>query len=186
MSARARLILDGVLLAAFVAADDPVATGIAFHEWLCLALVAVALFHMALSWDWVVRTAVSFLATLRATSRVNLVVDAVLFVATVTVMLSGFMVSRTLSGMAGWVPATAVLWHQAHSVSADVTMYALVVHAILHWRWIANVVTGGALRRPPAVDGRQATCVPRTVVPPRSSASRALSIREGSDSCVEP
>ena len=147
MSAASRFTIDGILLVAFISAYNPAVTGLSIHEWLSLGLVFLAIFHMALNWDWMVRVTVTFLARVRAMSRINLVVDLVLFVSTVTVMLSGFVVSRIIGPSVGLSPSTDLLWHSVHSTSADVTVLAFSLHGVLHWRWISSVLFGRAPAR---------------------------------------
>jgi hypothetical protein len=170
MSAASRFTVDGILLAAFIAAYNPSATGLTVHEWLSLGLVFVAIFHTALNWDWVVHVTTTFLDRIRAMSRVNLFVDLVLFVATVTVMLSGFLISRVLGAAVGLLPSTAVLWHTVHSVSADVTVVAFTVHALLHWRWIVNVMFGAPSARA-AASGADRTHARHSQMPGWTAAS---------------
>ena len=83
---------------------------------------------------------------MRATPKVNLVVDAALFVAAVTVMLSGLLISQYVAQAAGVTIVPTSLWVSDAPWSADATMLLLLVHFALHWRWI--VKTAGKLGRP--------------------------------------
>lgn len=138
MSSRTRLYLDILMLIAFIAAYRPFTTGLAFHEWLSLLLVVPTLAHMVINWDWAARVARSFGRRLRATTRLNLVVDAALFVSAVAVMMSGFLVSTTLAHAVGLSLSPEALWHSVHAVSADASIALLLVHTGLHWRWFAR------------------------------------------------
>ena len=142
MSTRARFVIDAVLTAAFLVSYKPGATGLGLHEWLSVGLALLGLFHAALNWDWVVHTARSFWVRLLRMSAVNLVVDALLFAATVMVMLSGLLVSRVIGPGFGLTPSMAPLWHRLHAFSADAVVVLFLVHGVLHWRWIAKTVTG--------------------------------------------
>ena len=68
MSNRTRLTIDAVLLAGLLIAFFPARTGISTHEWLSVALVVPALFHLVINWDWVMRTSGRLFAKLRTTS----------------------------------------------------------------------------------------------------------------------
>jgi hypothetical protein len=103
-------------------------------------LAAIGLLHLAINWDWVVHIAASFLARLRKMSALNLVVDGLLFAATVMVTLSGLAISRTVGPAFGMSPSAAPLWHSLHYLSASVAVALFVVHGVLHWRWIAKTV----------------------------------------------
>ncbi len=140
MDRKTRILVDVTLLVAFLAAYYPSATGVPLHELLCLAVIAPALFHLVVNWEWVAHTSSAVFTKIRATSALNLVVDGVLFLATVTVMVSGFMVSQTLAGLVGVTTTPDEAWHVIHSVSADVTMLAFLAHAALHVPWFVRTV----------------------------------------------
>ena len=139
MSGRARLWLDLALFGALFLAYNPAWTGVAVHEWLCVIAVVPLLFHVVVNWDQTLAILRRFAEKLRATPKVNLVVDAVLFVAAVTVMLSGLLISQSVAGVFGVTIAPSGLWVSTHAWSADATMLLLLVHFVLHWRWIVNV-----------------------------------------------
>lgn len=140
MTAKMRLPIDLFMFAAFVAAYRPFATGLALHEWLSLALVTPVLVHAVVNWDWAARMVRSFGRQLRAKNRVNLVVDVALFVSTVSVMLSGFMVSRVIAGLVGLSATTDPAWYSVHSFSADAALSLALLHTVLHWKWFARML----------------------------------------------
>jgi len=154
LKARGRLLLDAGLFAALVVASNPAWTGIGLHEWLAGLLIVPALYHLAINWDWVIRVSSKVLAKLKATSRINLAVDIVLFFATVAVMLSGFMV---IPGVISTDGGTIVLsvWQQAHRVASNVTVISMVIHLLLHAGWIYD-----AARRSAAPAGRHSASRP--------------------------
>jgi hypothetical protein len=145
MSARARLWLDLALFAALFLAYNPLWTGIALHEWLCVIALAPLLFHVAINWNQTLQVLRRLAQRLRAMSKVNLVVDAALFVALVTVTLSGLLISQAVAGSLGVTIPPDPLWTSTHAWSADATILLLLVHFALHWRWI--VTTAGKLGR---------------------------------------
>jgi hypothetical protein len=142
MSTRSRLYIDAVLATAFLLAYRPTVTGMSLHEWLSVALATIGLFHLALNWDWVVHTAKSFVARLRRMSAANLVVDGLLFGATVMVVLSGLTISRVIGPDVGLSPSAAPLWHRLHSLSAGAAVALFALHGALHWKWILKAVGG--------------------------------------------
>jgi len=146
MSTRNRLLLDVALFAAIVIAYAPSATGISVHEWLALAIVVPTLLHLVLNWDWVVRSASKLIDRLSTVSRLNLVVDVALFVAAVTVTVSGFMVSQAISTALGISVTATALWASVHSFSADATMLLLFAHFALHAKWMARVLQSNLSR----------------------------------------
>ena len=140
MSARTRLLVDTVLLAAFVAAYYPFKTGLAIHEWLCLIVIIPSLVHLVVNWDWAQRAATKLFGRMRSTTRLNFAVDSALFVAVISAMLSGFLVSRVIGGALGYSASPLLIWHRVHSLSADATIVLALVHLGLHWRWVVRVV----------------------------------------------
>lgn len=147
LSARGRFALDTGLFVAIIIASQPAWTGIGLHEWLAGLAILPALYHLAINWDWVVRIASGFIARLKATSRINLVVDTLLFIAAVTVMLSGVMV---LPGVAPTSEGTVILsvWIGVHRTSSDLTLATMLLHFALHAKWMARMALATFLTAP--------------------------------------
>ncbi len=152
MSARSRLLLDLGMFAALLVAFNPAWTGIAVHEWLSLAVAIPLLVHVIINWEATLRVISTFVDRLLHQSRLNILVDVALFVSTVAVMLSGFMVSHAIAGLLGITMTPNALWVAIHSLSADATIALLLVHFALHWRWVTSV----AFRLVPAENARGA------------------------------
>jgi hypothetical protein len=146
MSARARLWLDLALFGALFLAYNPAWTHIAVHEWLSVIVIVPLLFHVIINWDQTLAILRRFAVIVRATPKVNLVVDAALFVAGVTVMLSGLLVSQYVLRAVGISVTPTALWVTTHRWSADATMLLLLVHFGLHWRWVVRAA--GKLGQP--------------------------------------
>lgn len=140
MTARTRLILDVGMFAALLAAYNPAWTGLSVHEWLSIAVIVPLLLHLVINWDWTVRIATTFLDRLLHASRLNLVVDALLFVSTVAVMLSGILISRVALPILGLTVTPSAAWVALHAVTADTTMLLLLTHFALHTRWVARAL----------------------------------------------
>lgn len=135
MRARTRFVLDIALAIGLVAAYRPAWTGISFHQWLSVAIIAPLLVHLVVNWQWALRVLSTFLHRLFSASRLNFVVDCTLLVATVSVMLSGFMVSPAIVSPLGIRPSDPLVWHELHLWSANATIVLFALHAALHWRW---------------------------------------------------
>jgi hypothetical protein len=138
MSAKTNFIVDTLILVAFLVAFEPALTGIAIHEWLSLAFAATLIIHVLLHWEWVVQVAVKFMRKLFHSSRLNFVIDSLLFVAFILVMLSGVLISRAILPSLGIQASASHAWRFLHSWSADVTVFLLALHFALHWKWIVN------------------------------------------------
>ena len=127
------------------------------HEWLAGLLVLPALYHLVINWDWVVRMAPRLIAKIRATSRLNFAVDVALFLATVTVMISGIMV---LPGVVSTAEGTVVLavWQHAHKISSNLTLAAMVAHFALHAKWMSGVAARWLIPTPGRHSVRASAC----------------------------
>ena len=148
MRARTRLALDAALLVAFIAAYRPAWTGLTVHQWLSIVIIAPLLVHGVVNWEWTLRIARTFFQRLMSMSRLNLVIDAALFVSAVCVMVSGVMVSPMLLAMLGVHGVQSPVWHAVHAWSANATIAGLAVHGVVHWRWLYR--TAAKLVGPPA------------------------------------
>ena len=137
MNARKSLAIDAVALAAYLLAANPALTGIAVHEWLGLGVLVVFLAHCAASADWVAR-AVRSLPHSSWGVRGNLVLDALILVAFMTVTVSGVCVSGAVLPALGLYADGYYFWDPLHSISAKVLLALLVVHIVVHWRWLAS------------------------------------------------
>ncbi len=140
MSARSRILLDIGMFAALLAAYNPALTGLAIHEWLSIAVIVPLLLHMVINWEWTVRITLTFLDRLVHTSRLNLVVDAALFVSAVAVMLSGLLISHVALPFFGIAVMPSAAWTALHAVSADMTIALLFLHFTLHLGWAARAL----------------------------------------------
>ena len=138
MSVRGRLLLDLAMFGALLAAFNPGWTGLAWHEWLSVAVIVPLLYHLVINWDKVLRVMTTFAEKLWHGSRLDLVVDAALFVLAVTAMMSGLMVSQVVAPVLGVHLTPTSIWVSVHDWSADFTIVLLLVHTVLHWRWIYN------------------------------------------------
>lgn len=136
MSAKTNLFIDVAIFTAFLVAFEPALTGIPIHEWLSVALAAALVVHLLLHWEWVVKITLQFFRKLFHASRLNYVVDIVLWVAFVLVMLSGLLISRSVLAVVGIRVAESPVWRFLHSWSADVLVLAVGLHFALHWKWI--------------------------------------------------
>lgn len=134
-----RFLLDAVVLVAYLAATDPSLTGIPVHEWLSIGVALALAVHVALDWDWTVKTVRYFLRRLLTVSRFDLVVDVVLFIGFAAVMLSGFLVSKVVLALFGIPVPFGPVWPMLHSVSAKLLLPVLGLHVGLHWRWLLTV-----------------------------------------------
>jgi cytochrome b subunit of formate dehydrogenase len=131
-----KLRWDVLLFVAFVFSAMPHATGVFFHEWISLALVAVVVTHLVFNWSWIIRTTRQVFSRLPAEVRFNHIWDALLFVLFVLTILSGLLVSQQALPSMGlpWVPSR--FWMVLHNMSATGLTVMIGVHIAMHLGWV--------------------------------------------------
>lgn len=153
-------LVDLAIFIAFLLALDPRSTGMAIHEWLGLAFGASIVTHLLLHWKWLVASTRRLFGKLPWSTRVNYVLNALLFVAMTIIILSGIMMSEVALPALGIQLQGGGAWHPLHALASDAALYLLALHVALHWKWILGTtkryVTGPLiapikrLRRPVA------------------------------------
>jgi len=142
MSAKTKtnLIVDIVILIAFLLANNPSLTGLPVHEWFALAAGTVLIVHMLFHWDWVVNVTKTFFNKLIHESRFNYLVDALLLLVYVLVFISGLLISRNVMVTLGFRLPASPAWRELHSLSANLALVLTGLHFAMHWKWFANAM----------------------------------------------
>src|ERR1041384_3894659 len=83
----------GMLLAVCILQVWP-STGVPLHELLGLALASAVVVHLVMQWPWIAAHVRRFVAGLTLRARLNVLLNACLFVCMTTAMVSGIMVSK--------------------------------------------------------------------------------------------
>lgn len=140
MKVKTNFLIDIGIFIAMLLALIPALTGIPIHEWLSVALAAAIVIHLLLHWDWIVNVLFKFFKRIFQTSRLQFVVDFLLFAAFNAVMLSGFLISQDVLPFIGIRPLESPVMRTLHSLSADATLILTGVHFALSWNWIVSAV----------------------------------------------
>lgn len=140
---RKDLAIDAVALVIYLAAATPALTGIALHEWLSLGAFAVLFVHAAVHAGWAVDALRTAFHRPSWSRTGNLVLDALILVALVVAMVSGLLVSGAVLPAFGLYAEGYYFWDPLHAISAKVLLALLLVHVVVHWRWIAGVMGKG-------------------------------------------
>jgi hypothetical protein len=141
----ANLVLDGVLLVAFVASQAARLTGLVAHEVVGVALGVGLLVHVVLHWGWITGSTRRLLARRPARDALPWVNDVLLVVAMTMCVLSGVLSSRVVLPFFGIFTGRSDVWLELHLRTADLTLFFVAIHLALSWRWVLVV-----LRRPGA------------------------------------
>ena len=141
MSERSKnLLVDVAALAVYAVAANPALTGIGFHEWVSLGVLVAFLAHVALHMDWMADVFKTALRHPSVARTGNLVLDALILVAVMTCAVSGIMVSGDVLPAFGLYAEGYYFWGPLHAASAKLVLALLLVHVVVHWRWIASFV----------------------------------------------
>ncbi len=131
------LWLDILLVLIFAAEMELRFTGLTNHEWLGLIFGGVLVLHFILHWKWVLSITRQFFRKLMHESRLNYVLNAALLVDAVVLVVTGFLISRTLGfSFERENPSTAFNWREWHTLSADLALLMVALHVAMHWKWI--------------------------------------------------
>ena len=142
MERRRNLAIDLIALVVYLVAANPALTGIGVHEWLGLGVLVAFLAHAAMHLDW----AGSVLGGLGGApwgTRGNLVLDALILVAFMVVTVSGLCVSGAVLPALGLYSEGYFFWDPLHAIAAKALLALLLVHVIVHGKWIVGLVGKG-------------------------------------------
>ncbi|MCX8023754.1 MAG: DUF4405 domain-containing protein [Thermanaerothrix sp.] len=137
---KTNLWLDFTLLAVFLVVMSPTLTGVPWHEWLAIGLSAVVIIHLLLHWEWITRVGVTFFKKILHHSRLKFVVDAMLYMAFILTMLSGFLISRSVLPTLGLHGSRNFIWRSLHNLTANLTLFLVGLHFALNWEWVMGMV----------------------------------------------
>lgn len=135
---RKNLAVDVVALAVYLVVANPALTGIGLHEWLGLGVLVVFLVHGAVHVEWILDVV---LASRKHSSWMrtgNLVLDVLILVVFMVVTVSGLLISGAVLPTFGLYAPGYYFWDPLHAVAAKVLLALLLVHVVLHWKWLAS------------------------------------------------
>lgn len=135
---RIKLTVDLVIFFAFLIAMDPRSSGIAVHEWLASAALAALVVHLLLSWDWIVQISRRFWGKVNLQTRINYLLNWLLFIDGSIMMLSGFMISEAVLPSLGITLPRNFAWRELHGLTANLFLLLLGLHTALHWGWVVD------------------------------------------------
>jgi hypothetical protein len=133
---RVNLYLDAGLALVFVLTMGVPFTGTRNHELLGLALGGVISVHLLLHRRWIVDVTRRFFAQLFHVSRLNYMLNLIMFIDVVVLIITGILISRTL-GLNFRLPgATLSGAYQIHIFTSAFGLLLVGIHVVRHWRWI--------------------------------------------------
>jgi|ERR1051326_53714 hypothetical protein len=137
------ITLDLFLFVSLLFLLAPRLTGLPVHEWLGLAVAAPMLLHVLLGCQWFAVTAGRFRAA-AAHTRLNVIMNATLFVLFVLEVLSGMAISRVAMPMIGVRTVNDRTWRFLHNVALNWLIAMAGFHIAMNWRVIARMFTSSS------------------------------------------
>jgi hypothetical protein len=119
-------------------------TGVALHQWLGVAVGALALYHLVAHWRWVKAVSQRFFGRTSRQARIFFVVDAGLAAGFAAIIVTGLVISTWLD----LALASYTTWLTVHIVASLATLALVVLKIGLHWRWIVTTARKRILPAP--------------------------------------
>lgn len=130
--------VDAVALAAYLVVATPALTGVAVHEWLGIGVFVVFFVHAVQHAGWVADTVRTALGSPAPARVANLVLDALILAAFMVVTVSGVLISGAVLPAFGLYAGGYYFWDPLHAIAAKALLALLLVHVVVHWRWVAS------------------------------------------------
>ncbi len=127
-------LIDAGLFAGFMILFWLDLTGVALHQWLGVALGALAVVHLVTHWKWVTAVSQQFFKRTSPQARLYYLVDAGLGAGFMLILFTGLVISTWFSLSLGSYAA----WKNVHILSSIMTLLLLVVKIGTHGRMIVQ------------------------------------------------
>jgi hypothetical protein len=155
MKPSSNLVIDVIVLVIYLIAANPLITGLALHEWLSLGVVVAFIVHTATHLDWCIDAVRKSFSTPSFSTMGNLLLDSAALLAFIVVTVSGLMVSRFVLPLAGLSSSGYFFWYPLHAISAKVLLALLVVHVVVHIKWLILFIKGRKRKEKPDDEAKE-------------------------------
>lgn len=162
ISHKAHLLIDMGLFAGFLLAFWLELSGLSLHQWLGVALAALAVYHLLLHQKWVAAVSERFFGRTSSQARRYYLLDALLMAGFTLISLSGLLISSWLN-----LPLEGFdILGEVHVWSSILTAALVLMKIALHSGWITQALqrsfaplradASSAMRKQPASSDRRA------------------------------
>jgi hypothetical protein len=131
--------LDVALLISVSALQTVRFTGLVIHEWLGLALVLIVFAHLVFAWSWIASNSRRLFTAMTLRSRINYLLNLLLFAAVTAVIFSGILISQQaiplLEG-AKHAPDIDSHWDSLHNDFSQFLLLFAGFHLAINWEWM--------------------------------------------------
>lgn len=138
MDGKRLFAVDAAALAAYLAAANPALTGVAVHEWLGIGVLVAFFVHAVQHAGWVADAVRGSIRNPSLARTGNLVLDALVLAAFMVVTVSGLLISGAVLPAFGLYAGGYYFWDPLHAIAAKALLALLLVHVVVHWRWVAS------------------------------------------------
>ena len=138
MDGKRLFAVDAVALAAYLAAATPALTGVAVHEWLGIGVFVAFFVHAVQHAGWVADAVRGSIRNPSLARTGNLALDALVLVVFMVVTVSGVLISGAVLPAFGLYAGGYYFWDPLHAIAAKALLALLLVHVVVHWRWVAS------------------------------------------------
>lgn len=146
-------IVDAVLFSGLILASLLDLTGLALHQWLGVAVAALAIYHFSTHWTWVKNVYARFSGRTSNQARLYFLVDVALFTSLAMVVMTGLVIST-------WLDLPFINfsnWRHLHIVITIIVLVITLIKVAIHSRWIIHTTRRlfGEKRQPTILPGIQ-------------------------------
>ncbi len=127
-------IIAAVLFGGFLLSLWLDLTGLAIHQWLGVAVGALAAYHLIVHRQWVVAVTQRLFGRTSGQARLFYLVDACLAAGLAAIIVTGLAISTWLN----LALASYAAWRVIHVTVSIMTLILVVTKIGLHWRWIVS------------------------------------------------
>ena len=108
------IVTDAVLLITILLLLSPRLTGLPLHEVLGLTVCIPVIIHMLSSWQWIWSISKKILTAAKLRTRINYLLNTILFILVVIVIVSGFFISEIVVPAVGINIVRYTAWRAVH------------------------------------------------------------------------
>ena len=133
---KSKMLVDALLFSAFIVAFFVDLTGISLHQWIGVAVGALAAYHLVTHWNWVSAVTKRLFGHTSGKARLYYLLDATILLGSILMLGSGLVISTWFN-----LPLSNYdVWREVHIVSSIGTLLVTVLKLGLHGRWIQEAV----------------------------------------------
>lgn len=130
-----KILIDILMTVLYIVLSDAYRTGLTFHEIAGLSIFFIFIFHLILNWSWIKNiTKNLFNAKLRKISRLQYVLNLMLFICIFAITITGIMISQVLFPIIE--TANNYFLVALHKYASYYCLGLLIFHIALHWRYL--------------------------------------------------